>query len=164
MAPANRVLKPAGAVRAPSGACDRLDSAGRHGFIVIDATLDEFLARVRPGAAPTVVALDAAIRAAAPLDSTIRWRQLLYGLEGDFHHWICAVAVSKSRVTLNFHFGALLADHEGVFRSGSSRFMRLLDFETPGDVDVELIGRRITDALSRLEYFKANWKRIQQED
>ena len=42
--------------------------------------------------------------------------------------------------------------------------MRMLDFESPDSVDVDLIGRRISDALSQLEYFKANWKRIQQED
>jgi hypothetical protein len=130
---------------------------------VSDSALDEFLAGVRPDAAPTVIAIDAAVRAAAPLDTTIRWHQLLYGLGEDFHHWICAIAVSKNRVTLNFHFGGLIPDPEGAFRAGKSKFMRMLDFDTPGNVDATLIGRRINDALEQLEYFKANWKRIQQE-
>lgn len=127
------------------------------------SVLDEFLAGVRPDAAPTVIAIDAAVLAAAPLASTIRWRQLLYGLEGDFHHWICAIAVSKNRVTLNFHFGALLPDPDGAFRVGTSKFMRMLDFDTPDSVDAALVGRMVGDALKQLEYFKANWKRIQQE-
>jgi hypothetical protein len=131
---------------------------------VNSTSLDEFLAGVRPEAAPTVISRDAAVRGAAHLDSAIKWRQLLYGVQGDFHHWICAIAVSKSRVTLNFHFGSLLADPEEAFRSGSSTFMRMLDFETADDVDAALIGRRIADALANLEYFKADWKRIQQED
>lgn len=127
-----------------------------------DSTLDDFLAQVRPDAALAVTAIDAAVRAAAPLDSIIRWRQLLYGLNGDFHHWICSVAVSKSRVTVNFHFGGLLPDPEHAFRAGSSKFGRMLDFDEGDSVDAGLIGRRVSDALAQLEYFKANWKRIQQ--
>lgn len=128
-----------------------------------EATLDEFLAGVRLDAASTIVTIDAAVRAAAPLGSIIRWRQLLYGLDGDYHHWICAIAVSKGRVTLNFHFGGLLPDPEGAFRVGTSKFMRMLDFDVPDSVDAGLIGRRVCDALEQLEYFKANWKRIQEE-
>lgn len=136
----------------------------RNGVRVSDSALEEFLGQVRRDAAPAVTAIDAAVRAVAPLDSIIRWRQLLYGLDGDFHHWICSVAVSKSRVTVNFHFGGLLPDPEHAFRAGSSKFGRMLDFDDEGDVDAGLIGRRVADAVSKLEYFKANWKRIQQED
>lgn len=130
--------------------------------------LAEFLAGVRPDAAPIVAALDAAIRAAAgaaaPLASAIKWRQLTYGVDGDFHHWICAIAVTKKQVTLNFHFGALLADPEGAFRQGTSKFMRMLDYPALDAVDASLIGRRVTEAIARLDYFKANWQRIQAGD
>ena len=125
--------------------------------------LDTFLTGIRPDAGPVVVEIDAAIRSVASLDSAIKWHQLLYGLYGDLHHWICAIAVSKNRVTLNFHFGGLIDDSEGVFRVGTSKFMRMLDFDTPGSVDAALISRKVTCALEQLEYFKANWKRIQAE-
>lgn len=125
--------------------------------------LHTFVSGVRADAVPVVQAINEAVLEAAPLDSALKWRQLVYGLEGDFHHWICAIAVSKSRVSLNFHFGGLLPDPEDAFRAGSSKFMRMLDFETPESVDSALIGRRVGDALERLDYFKANWKRIQQE-
>jgi hypothetical protein len=125
--------------------------------------LDTFLSGIRSDAGPTVIEVDAAVRSAAPLHSAIKWRQLLYGLDGDFHHWVCAIAVSKNRVTLNFYFGGLLPDSEGAFRVGTSKFMRMLDFDTPESVDAGLIGRRVRDALEQLEYFKANWKRIQAE-
>ena len=49
------------------------------------ANLNEFLAGVRPDAAPAIVALSKAVHAATPLDSTIRRRPFLYGLEGDLH-------------------------------------------------------------------------------
>ena len=126
--------------------------------------LNTFLSGVRSDAGPIIIEIDAAVRSVAPLDSAIKWRQLLYALNGDFHHWICAIAVSKKRTTLNFHFGGLLPDPEGAFRAGTSKFMRMLDFDTPGSVDAALIGRTVGDALTQLEYFKANWQRIQAED
>lgn len=125
--------------------------------------LDTFLTGVRSDVGPVVVEIDAAIRRAAALDSAIKWRQLIYGLDGELHHWICAIAVSKNRVTLNFHFGAMLDDSEGAFRTGTSRFMRMLDFDTPESVDAALISHKVTCALEQLEYFKANWRRIQAE-
>lgn len=126
-----------------------------------ESAIAEYLAGARPDAAPIVAAIDAAIRAAVPLESAIKWRQLTYGVGGDFHHWICAIAVTKRQVTLNFHFGALLGDPEGAFRQGTSKFMRMLDYASPAQVDASLIGRRVVDAVSRLGYFKANWQRIQ---
>jgi hypothetical protein len=129
-----------------------------------DSALSEFLASARPDPAPIVVAIDAAIRAAAPLQSAIKWRQLTYGVDGDFHHWICAIAVTKKQATLTFHFGALLADPEGAFRQGTSKFMRTLDYTSPAAVDAGLITRRVIEAVSQLDYFKANWQRIQASD
>lgn len=41
--------------------------------------------------------------------------------------------------------------------------MRMLDFESVEDVDAGLIGRRVREAATRLEYSKANWERIQRE-
>lgn len=129
-----------------------------------ESALAEYLAGVRPDAAPIVIALDAAIHAAAPLQSAIKWRQLTYAVNGDFHHWICAIAVARKQVTLNFHFGALLADPEGAFRQGTSKFMRMLDYTAPAAVDAGIIARRVTEAVARRDYFKANWQRIQASD
>lgn len=125
--------------------------------------LGRFISEKRADAGPVVVALDAAIRGTAALDVDIKWRQLVYALGGDFHHWICAIAVNKTRVTLNFHFGALLPDAERVFRAGTSTFMRMLDFESADDVDAALVAEWVNDALGQLEFFKVNGKRIQQE-
>jgi len=129
-----------------------------------ESALSEYLAGARSDAAPIVAAIDAAIRTAAPLESAVKWRKLTYAVGGDFHHWICAIAVTKKQVTLNFHFGALLADPEGAFRQGTSKFMRMLDYTSPAAVDAGLIARRVLEAVARLDYFKANWQRIQAGD
>ena len=52
------------------------------------------------------------------LDVAIKWRQLTFALQGDFHYWICAISVTKKSVGLNFHYGGLLSDPGGIFRAG----------------------------------------------
>jgi len=126
----------------------------------MDSALSAFLAKVRPDAEATVIALDHAIRESAELDTAIKWGKLTYAAAGDFHHWICAMSVSKKQVTLAFHFGGLLPDPEGSFREGASKFLRMLDFDSPASVDMALVARTISDALGELDYFKKNWKAI----
>lgn len=125
-----------------------------------DAALDTFLEKVRPEARGTVIAVDEAVRAEAPVTSAIKWGKLTYAVEADFHHWICATSVGKDRVTLTFHFGGLLADPNHAFRSGSSTFLRMLDFPNTDGVDRGLIAETVASALRRLEFFKAHWKEI----
>ena len=62
--------------------------------------------------------------ASVKLDTAVKWRQLTFAKEGDFHHWICAIALSKKSVNLIFHFGGLLDDSTGAFVIGSSKFLR----------------------------------------
>lgn len=60
--------------------------------------LAAFVADVEPQFVPLVIALDEAVVAAMPLDAAIKWHQLVYAVESDFHHWLCAIAVAKKRV------------------------------------------------------------------
>ncbi|HOX41826.1 MAG TPA: DUF1801 domain-containing protein [bacterium] len=60
------------------------------------------------------------------LTSDIKWRQLTFALEGDYHHWICAIAVTKKSVNLVFHFGGLLDDPDKVLIAGTSKFPEAL--------------------------------------
>lgn len=126
----------------------------------MESALSTFLEKVRPDAHATVTALDVALRRAAELQSAIKWGKLTYAADDDFHHWICAVSVGKKQVTLTFHFGGLLPDPDGTFREGASKFLRMLDFDSPESVDPTAIARTVGDALGKLDYFKANWKAI----
>ncbi|MEW6184058.1 MAG: DUF1801 domain-containing protein [Bacillota bacterium] len=112
--------------------------------------------------APVVMALDRAVSDAdSKITAAIKWRQLTYALAGDFHHWICAIAVTKKAVSLRFHFGGLLDDPHNVFRAGSSKFLRSIDFASANDLDPQLVTDYVRRALSRLDYFKANWRKLQ---
>ncbi len=96
-----------------------------------------------------------------PLTVAIKWRQLTVAVEGDYHHWICAIAVSKAAVSLAFHFGGLLDDPERRFRIGTSKFGRRLDLRSPDEVSEQVIQRFVDQAVERLPYFRENWRAIQ---
>lgn len=95
------------------------------------------------------------------LDMDIKWGQLTFAQDADFHHWICAINLTKKFVALNFHFGGLLDDPQGVFVVGASKFLRKTEYRTVADVDEDVIISFLTQALNRLQYFKEHWKEIQ---
>ena len=108
--------------------------------------------------------IDAIIQASdVNLDCAIKWGQLTYANHGDFHHWICAVKFTRHFVGLTFHFGGLLADPAGVLIAGTSKFGRKIEYRHIDDVDARIILGFIHQALEKLDYFKANWREIQQE-
>jgi len=110
-----------------------------------------FIAGLPPEFYQTVTQLDQSIHRAAALDSGIKWRRLTYAVDGNYHHWICAINVTKKLVTLRFHFGGLLSDPDGVLRKGESRWMRSLDFIPGGEVVGEAVGKK--------GEFKEEWKK-----
>lgn len=125
-------------------------------------TVADFAANADVRFRPIVMRLAAIIHTAPEqLDVAVKWSNLTFAREGDFHHWICAIAVTKKAVSLNFHFGALLDDPTGLLKAGSSRFLRKLEYRALDDVDDAVVRDFVTQALIRLQYFKDNWKAIQ---
>ncbi len=68
----------------------------------------------------------------------------------------CAIGVTKNAVCLPFLFGALLDDPRGVFRAGTSKILRTIDFASVEEVDAHLVADYVNEAVSRLDYFKAH--------
>ena len=69
------------------------------------------------------------VRNAAPeLDEAVKWRRPTFTANGDWHHWVCAVAASSKGVSLTFHKGALLDDPAGLLR-GEARYVRQVPHE-----------------------------------
>ena len=122
----------------------------------------EFVQGLTPEFAEIVTCLVEVIdHSPVKLDAAIKWRQLTFALQGDFHHWICAISVTKKSVGLVFHYGGLLSDTGGIFRSGESKFLRKIEYHTIADVDSAVVLDFIRQALEKHQYFKANWKQIQ---
>jgi hypothetical protein len=53
----------------------------------------------------------------------IKWRRLTFTFDGNWHHWPCAIAVTKRGVNLVFHKGSLLDDPAGLLQ-GEDRYVR----------------------------------------
>jgi hypothetical protein len=123
--------------------------------------LTDFTKNIGPEFKRIVQRLDEIIEGSGKrLDVAVKWRQLTYAYNTDFHHWICGISITKNTVGLNFHFGGLLDDPNGVFKSGSSMFLRKIEYRTIEDVDEGVILGFLVQALDKLEYFKENWKEI----
>ena len=126
------------------------------------SALAEFAAVVDPKQRAVVERLAAILEGSTePLDMAVKWRRLTFARGNDFHNWICGISATKSTVDLVFHFGGLLPDPDSRFIAGTSRFLRKLEFRSPADLDEDLILGFTNMALSRLQYFKENWKAIQ---
>ncbi|RIQ35929.1 DUF1801 domain-containing protein [Jiangella rhizosphaerae] len=91
----------------------------------IDLWLDQLPAERRT----ETEALADQLRDAAPgdLDEAIKWNRLTFTAGGDWHHWICAVAVNKQTVSLMFHKGVLLDDPDDLL-DGGGRYLRTMPF------------------------------------
>jgi hypothetical protein len=77
--------------------------------------------------------------------AAIKWHRLTFTVDDNWHHWLCAIAVTKRGVNLMFHKGALLADPHARLR-GEGRYLRQLTYADavthPGDV-AELVREAI---------------------
>jgi hypothetical protein len=121
---------------------------------VADDPTHDFLAGLRPSLRPVAERVIAVVRAHTPLAAEIKWRQLTFAVDGDFDDWICAVAASKRRVSLTFHFGSLLDDRARVFDGSDAKFVRKMGFESVDDVDDAVIRDLLTEAVDALPRFR----------
>jgi hypothetical protein len=128
--------------------------------------LTTYLDRLRGGdleATPNLTALDAAIVAAEPgLAVAVKYQMLTYAGPGDWRHWVCAISANRAGTSLRFLYGVLLDDSLGVLRSGSST-LKTWDFANHDEIPAEAVGRYVSDAVGRLDYFRANAKPVAAE-
>lgn len=111
---------------------------------------------------PIVIRLTKIIESSQePLSSDVKWGQLTYAKNGDFHHWLLGIKVTKKFVGLVFHFGGLLDDPQGIFICGTSKFSRKIEYRRVEEVDSKVVLGFLEQALEKFDYFKEHWKEIQ---
>ncbi|HEX2212097.1 MAG TPA: DUF1801 domain-containing protein [Mycobacterium sp.] len=113
--------------------------------------LDGLTAAVRP----TAERLITIVTSHAEFDAAIKWRQLTFAVDGDFDHWVCAVAASARQARLTFHFGAWLDDPAGLFEPSDAQFVRKIGFGSASDVDEAAVRELLDRALETLPRFRA---------
>lgn len=121
----------------------------------IKTYLDGLSPQTRP-VAERAVAIIAAHRR---FDAKIRWRQLTFAVDNDFDHRICAVSATANRVSVAFHFGALIDDRRNVFERSTAKFVRRITAESAEDIDGEGIDDLLAQAVAALPRFRATARR-----
>lgn len=131
----------------------------------LDSIAEEFMEKVPTDLKPIARRLFEYIKSHnAELTYAIKWKRLTFGLNQDFHHWLCAIQHTKKYISLVFHFGGLLDDPSNTFIKGESRFLRKIEYNSIEGIDYSVIQIFINQAAEQLEYFKAHWKELNKED
>jgi hypothetical protein len=127
-----------------------------------DPVLEEYVASlVDPRGEPVVRQLDRIILATQPdLEAAIKYKILMYGLDGDFHTWVCAINSGRRRVSLNFLYGVMLKDARHVLRAGSSVLMSW-DFDFDEEIEPAAVAAYVAEAAAKNEDYKANRQAVQ---
>jgi hypothetical protein len=127
-----------------------------------DSVLEEYIGRLAdPLGEPLVRELNRIIRRTQPdLDAAIKYKILMYGLNRDFHTWVCAINSGRRRVSLNFLYGVMLEDARHVLRSGSSVLMSW-DFPFDEEIEQAAVAAYVADAAAKNEDYKENRQAVQ---
>ncbi|MEX0625896.1 MAG: DUF1801 domain-containing protein [Chloroflexota bacterium] len=114
------------------------------------SALEEYLTTIPDAQAePMVRELDRIIRKShSEFDVAIKYKILMYALNGDFHTWVCAVNAGRRKVSLNFLYGVLLDDRKKVLRAGSSVLMTW-DIGFDEDLDAAAVAAYVAEAVKR---------------
>ena len=112
---------------------------------IFTAYFREFDERLRP----TVERLiDVIVEVLPDAEHERKWGRLTFTRNGDWHHWLCAIAPGRKAVRLLVHKGALLADPRGVL-AGDGRYLRAITFSSPDDVDADVVAPILREAAAR---------------
>jgi hypothetical protein len=110
--------------------------------------VDAWIGSCRVGEQEQVSWFAGRVHAADPgLSEAIKWGRLTFTVADNWHHWVCAVAVTKRGVSLMLHKGALLDDPLGLLQ-GEGRYLRQLPFAVAAD-HAEAVTDVVRSAITR---------------
>jgi hypothetical protein len=116
---------------------------------VSDDPLEVFLATVRPDAHETVRSIARAVDAAGvAFDRRFTYRMLVYTLDTRWHHWVAAISVAATAVSLRFLYGRSLEDPAGILRPGSTT-AAFIDYRPDDRVDPAVVTAYVREAVSK---------------
>ena len=94
------------------------------------------------------------------LDYAIKWNQLTFALNKDFHHWLFSIKPTKKSINIVFHFGGIIEDPDHLLIKGDSFFIRKIEYSRPDQTNQDVLVAFINQAISKLDYFRTNWKSL----
>ncbi|MFN2504517.1 MAG: DUF1801 domain-containing protein [Acidimicrobiales bacterium] len=91
--------------------------------------MSDWLRKWTPDEQRAVDQLAGLVRAAdTRIEEAVKWKRLTFTVDGDWHHWLCGVDVTRRGVRLVLHKGSLLNDPANLLR-GSGRYVRDVLYE-----------------------------------
>lgn len=81
-------------------------------------------------------------------DCEVKWNQITFTLNQNWHHWILAVSESKKGITLNFHKGALLKDPRKILK-GTGSHLRTIKYHYREQIDPDYLKRLIKSSIAK---------------
>lgn len=84
--------------------------------------------------------------AAEDVSEAIKWRRLTFTVDDNWHHWLCAVHVTRAAVSLVLHKGALLDDPGGLLQ-GDGKYLRQIPFQEAA-ANMEAVRTLVRDAVA----------------
>jgi hypothetical protein len=80
------------------------------------------------------------------IEEAIKWGRLTFTLGGNWHHWLCAIAVTNREVKLMFHKGSLLDDPARLLQ-GDGRYVRHVE-QGQASADPEALTALVQEAIA----------------
>jgi hypothetical protein len=81
-------------------------------------------------------------------DCEIKWDQITFTLNQNWHHWIFSVSEARHGVTVSFHKGALLKDPRKIFK-GAGSHLRTIKYEYQEMIDPSYLKALIIQAVEK---------------
>lgn len=81
-------------------------------------------------------------------DCEVKWDQITFTLNQNWHHWIIGVSESKKGINFNFHKGALLKDPRKILK-GSGSHLRTIKYHYKEQIDPDYLKRLIKSAIKK---------------
>ena len=109
----------------------------------------EFLAGLDPVQRSAAESLVEIVMAAdQSFEAAMKWKRPTFTVNGNWHHWVCAVQPAKARESLEFHTGVLPEDPNSVL-AGDGRSLRRFTVPDGQEFDPRLIGPLVIDAIEK---------------
>ena len=81
-------------------------------------------------------------------DCEIKWDQITFTLNQNWHHWILSVSEARHGITVSFHKGALIKDPRKIFK-GTGSHLRTIKYGYPEMIDPSYLKMLITQAIDK---------------
>ena len=94
------------------------------------------------------VIINIALEINPEFDCDIKWDQITFTLNQNWHHWIFAISESRQGVTVSFHKGALMRDPRKILK-GSGSHLKTIRYEYREMIDPSYLKRLINEAIEK---------------